>query len=74
MEEARVVFTIEDLFGVSNADGTPSNFYVYGTGINPADTTSGQSIKIAGNGQLAAAVYAPAADVVLNGGGTMAKS
>lgn len=56
--------------GVSNADGIPSSFYVYGTATNPTDTTSGQTIKIAGNGQLASAVYAPAADVTLNGGGT----
>jgi hypothetical protein len=31
---------------------------------------AGQDIKIAGNGQLAASVYAPNADVTLNGGGT----
>ncbi len=31
--------------------------------------SAGQDIKIAGNGSLAASVYAPNADVTLNGGG-----
>lgn len=57
--------------GVTNDGGAPSDFKVYGTAAMDADGVSaGQDIQIAGNGQLSAAVYAPNADVTLNGGGT----
>jgi hypothetical protein len=54
--------------GVTN-NGAPADFKVYGTAAMDGDD-AGQDIKIAGNGQLAASVYAPNADVTLNGGGT----
>lgn len=72
------IYTADDVAiagnGVSNTDGIPSNFYVYGTAENVTgsggEMIAGQDIKISGNGQLFAAVYAPAADVTLNGGGS----
>jgi hypothetical protein len=48
--------------GIVN-NGVPSDLQIYGT---PACT----SVDISGNGQLSAAVYAPQADIVLNGSGT----
>ncbi|HEY3266913.1 MAG TPA: hypothetical protein VGM37_08305 [Armatimonadota bacterium] len=52
---------------VNNSDAVggialPSNLIIYGT---PTCT----SVKIDGNGSLTAAVYAPEADIILNGGG-----
>lgn len=59
--------------GVVNADGVPSSFSIYGTATNGTTSggslVAGQTIKVSGNGQLAAAIYAPAADLTLNGGG-----
>lgn len=59
--------------GVSNANGKPSNFYLYGTAPisqdNAGTESAGQTIKIAGNGELHAMIYAPAAAVSLQGGG-----
>lgn len=48
--------------GIINS-GVPADLQIYGT---PQCT----SVSISGNGQLSAAVYAPQADIVLNGGGT----
>jgi Tfp pilus assembly protein PilX len=59
--------------GVVNKDLIPSAFSLYGTANTVVDgdkIKSGQEIKIAGNGKLAAAIYAPAADLTLNGGGS----
>lgn len=43
----------------------PKNLMIYGTGASG----SGQTIKVAGNGQLSAVVYAPNADLEMKGGG-----
>lgn len=60
--------------GVTNADGVPSDFYIYGTATTSKNSSgelvASQTIKVAGNGQLHSTVYAPAADVTLNGGGS----
>ncbi|MGB0258652.1 MAG: DUF7305 domain-containing protein [Coraliomargarita sp.] len=60
--------------GIVNGSGVPADVFVYGTqdAVDNGDGTysAGQSIKIAGNGYLAAAVYAPGADLTLNGGGS----
>jgi hypothetical protein len=55
--------------GVTNDGGTPSDLFVYGTADMQNDGDAGQSIDISGNGVLSATVYAPNADVSLNGGG-----
>ncbi len=53
--------------GVANPN-RPESFQVWGT---RTDTTAPvQDIKISGNGQLNATVYAPNADVTMNGGGS----
>lgn len=61
--------------GVTNATGTPSNFYIYGTASTSVNESggvkAGQTINVSGNGQLHSTVYAPAADVNLNGGGSI---
>lgn len=51
--------------GLANANVRPASCLIYGT--NPTD--GGQSIQIAGNGALSAAVYAPNADIRINGNG-----
>lgn len=51
--------------GVANAND-PASFNLYGT--LPSGGGS-QSISVSGNGQLSAVVYAPNADVSMNGGG-----
>lgn len=50
--------------GMANANNSPASSMFWGT------QTSGQNFDISGNGQLIATVYAPDADVSLNGGGT----
>jgi hypothetical protein len=55
--------------GITNTDGKATDFSVFGTAPMDGDD-AGQDITIVGNGQLAATVYAPNADVSLNGGGT----
>jgi Tfp pilus assembly protein PilX len=52
--------------GILNASQTPSQLLVFGTNT----TEGGQTMKISGNGYLAAAVYAPNAVVELKGGGS----
>lgn len=53
--------------GVANAN-TPESFQIWGTS---ADTSSPvQTISISGNGQLNATVYAPNANLSVNGGGS----
>lgn len=54
--------------GVTNGGGVASDFAVIGT-AEMDGSDAGQSIKIAGNGVLAASVYAPNGDVELKGGG-----
>lgn len=51
--------------GFVNESSDPSKFLLYGT----AGTPGGQSITVAGNGALHAAVYAPNAAFELRGGG-----
>lgn len=67
------VYTANDVAiggnGITNTDGTATDFEIFGTAAMDGDD-AGQDIKVAGNGQLAASVYAPNADVSLNGGGT----
>ncbi len=51
--------------GVGNANIQPLTFLLWGTHATPG----GQTIQIAGNGALRAAVYAPNAAVTINGNG-----
>jgi Tfp pilus assembly protein PilX len=53
--------------GLANANVRPGTCQIWGTNT----TTAGQSIQLAGNGALKAALYAPNADVKLNGNGEM---
>lgn len=51
--------------GLINTSDQPKNCFFWGT-----RTTDGQTFDISGNGQLKAVIYAPHAEVSLNGGGT----
>ncbi len=51
--------------GLANANTRPASCRLYGTGA----ANAGQSVHIAGNGDLKAVVYAPNADVHVNGNG-----
>ncbi len=51
--------------GLANGNARPATFRL--VGVSP--TAGGQQIQIAGNGALLAAVYAPNADVKINGNG-----
>jgi len=51
--------------GITNATGAPKNVQIYGT------STTTQDIKIAGGGNFAGVIYAPTADVTINGDGAM---
>lgn len=51
--------------GLANNNTRPSTCLIYGTNTS----TSGQRMQIAGNGTLTAALYAPNADITLNGNG-----
>lgn len=53
--------------GIANSND-PAAFMFYSTRPNSAAGT--QSISVSGNGQLSAVVYAPNADVTMNGGGS----
>ncbi|MEO7412339.1 MAG: hypothetical protein ABIZ81_03190 [Opitutaceae bacterium] len=53
--------------GLTNANVQPGSFKIWGTDRS----TLGQSFQIAGNGALKAAIYAPNADIQLNGNGAM---
>ncbi|MGJ8651823.1 MAG: DUF7305 domain-containing protein [Opitutaceae bacterium] len=71
------IYTQDDIaisgLGVANGSGIPSAFNVYGTAaelIRRGEEVAAQSISISGNGELASAIYAPTADLTLNGGGT----
>jgi hypothetical protein len=52
--------------GLTNVDGLPENLIIYGTNA----TVGGQTIKLAGNAAVSAAVYAPNASVELKGAGS----
>ncbi len=60
--------------GLINGSGVPEDVFIYGTQDAVKDASgsesAGQTIKIAGNGVLSAAVYAPGADLELKGGGS----
>ncbi|PXA04500.1 hypothetical protein DDZ13_04815 [Coraliomargarita sinensis] len=72
------IYTADDVNiagnGVANVDGVPSDFYVFGTApetvADDGTVSASQEISISGNGQLASAVYAPSANVSLDGGGS----
>jgi Tfp pilus assembly protein PilX len=51
--------------GLANANIRPSTCLIYGTHTR----SGGQRIQIAGNGALKAAIYAPNADITINGNG-----
>jgi len=51
--------------GIGNANARTASFQLYGTNTSVA----GHAMQIAGNGALKAAVYAPNADVKINGNG-----
>jgi hypothetical protein len=53
--------------GIANAND-PDAFYLRST--KTASSAGVQDIKVAGNGQLSAVVYAPHSDVTMNGGGS----
>lgn len=52
--------------GVLNISVKPEQLLIFGTASNPGE----QEINISGNGFLSASIYAPNAEVALNGGGT----
>ncbi len=57
-----------NLAGNSVSNGSyPGNFVLYGT--RAKDANPSQSMSLGGNGQLSAVVYAPGADITVNGGG-----
>jgi Tfp pilus assembly protein PilX len=51
--------------GLANANTRPGSCHIWGT----SSSAAGQSIQLAGNGALKAVVYAPNADVKVNGNG-----
>ncbi len=53
--------------GIANSND-PAAFMLYST--RPSGAAGTQSISVSGNGQLSAVVYAPNADVTMNGGGS----
>lgn len=53
--------------GMVNSNNQPGDLQLYG--IQPASGST-QSVTLGGNGQISATVYAPGADVSVNGGGT----
>ena len=55
-----------NLPAISSNSPKPNKILVYGT----ASSGSGQTFKLAGNGSLAAGIYAPNAEVQLKGGGS----
>ncbi|MGJ8650112.1 MAG: DUF7305 domain-containing protein [Opitutaceae bacterium] len=55
--------------GILNASQKPEQLLVFGTNTS----AGGQDIKVAGNGYLSAAVYAPNAVVELKGGGSVGR-
>ena len=52
--------------GMVNSNNQPGDLQLYG--IQPAGSST-QTVSLGGNGQLTAAVYAPGADVSVNGSG-----
>lgn len=54
--------------GVANNTSAPVNFQIWST--KAQDSAGAQSISVSGNGVLAGIVYAPAASLSINGGGS----
>lgn len=52
--------------GITNVDGAPADVQLFGT-----KTSGTQDIKIAGGGTFSGVIYAPHADVTINGDGSM---
>ena len=52
--------------GMVNSDNQPGDLQLYG--IQPPGNST-QTVSLGGNGQLTASLYAPGADIVVNGGG-----
>ncbi|MEY2530498.1 MAG: hypothetical protein QOI96_583 [Verrucomicrobiota bacterium] len=53
--------------GIINSNNQPSDLQLYG--VQPSDSSS-RHVNLSGNAQISAAVYAPNADVSINGGGS----
>ena len=53
--------------GIINSNNQPNDLHLYG--VQPIDSSS-RSVHLGGNGQITATVYAPNADVTVNGGGS----
>ena len=53
--------------GIVNQNNQPGNLLLYG--VQPSDGET-PHVKLGGNGEITAAVYAPGHDVTINGGGT----
>jgi len=56
--------------GLLNGSSSPTNVYIFGSIPAGGAAPASQTIKIAGNGNLNACVYAPNADIRIDGGGT----
>jgi len=56
--------------GLLNGSSSPTNVYIFGSVAAGGTAPSSQTIKISGNGNLNACVYAPNADIRIDGGGT----
>ena len=53
--------------GIINSNNQPNDLHLYG--VQPIDN-SNRTVHLGGNGQITATVYAPNADVTVNGGGS----
>ena len=53
--------------GIINSNNQPNDLHLYG--VQPIDS-SNRTVHLGGNGQITATVYAPNADVTVNGGGS----
>jgi len=55
--------------GIANETTQPTNLVIYGTRTSSSSTGSSQDVVIGGNGNFTGVIYAPNADLTLNGGG-----
>jgi hypothetical protein len=53
--------------GIINSNNQPNDLHLYG--VQPTDSSS-RTVHLGGNGQITATVYAPNADITVNGGGS----
>jgi len=53
--------------GIINSNNQPNDLHLYG--VQPIDSSS-RTVHLGGNGSITATVYAPNADVTINGGGS----